>query len=143
MGDGSKLLGISSKTFLYWPKSERSMATEKWAIGLIIFMTLITSTAQIFYKLAAESFALSVEGILLNWPLWVGGILYIISSVMMIIAFKGGEISVLYPLIALSYVWVSLASPKVFPSDSMNTLKWVGVVTIVAGVSLVGLGSRR
>lgn len=119
------------------------MATEKWAIGLIIFMTLITSTAQIFYKLAAESFALSVEGILLNWPLWVGGILYIISSVMMIIAFKGGEISVLYPLIALSYVWVSLASPKVFPSDSMNTLKWVGVVTIVAGVSLVGLGSRR
>mgnify|MGYP001769279670 CR=1 FL=1 len=119
------------------------MATERWAIALIIFMTLITSTAQIFYKLAAADFSLSVEGILLNWPLWVGGILYLISSVMMIIAFKGGDISVLYPIIALSYVWVSLASPRIFPADSMNTLKWLGIVAIVGGVSLIGIGGKK
>jgi len=119
------------------------MATEKWAIALIIFMTLITSTAQIFYKMAATNLSFSIEGILLNWPLWIGTFLYVISSVLMIISFKGGDISVLYPLIALSYVWVSLVSPRVFPTDSMNTLKWFGVVSIIAGVSLIGIGSRK
>ena len=119
------------------------MATQRWAIILIIVMTLITSTAQIFYKLAAMRFSLSVGGILLNWPLWIGAILYIISSIMMVIAFKGGEISVLYPLIALSYVWVSLASPRFFPADTMNTLKWCGVVAIIGGVSLIGFGGRK
>jgi multidrug transporter EmrE-like cation transporter len=119
------------------------MATQKWAIILIIFMTLITSTAQIFYKLAAMRFSLSAGGILLNWPLWIGAILYIVSSIMMIIAFKGGDISVLYPLIALSYVWVSLVSPRFFPADSMNTLKWCGVIAIIGGVSLIGLGGRK
>jgi multidrug transporter EmrE-like cation transporter len=119
------------------------MATQKWAIALIVFMTFITSTAQIFYKLAAVNFSLSVEGVLLNWPLWIGAILYVISSVLMVISFKGGDISVLYPLIALSYVWVSLASPRIFPADSMNTLKWCGVVAIIFGVSLIGLGGKK
>jgi uncharacterized membrane protein len=124
-------------------KAIATMATKKWAIAVIVFMTLITSTAQIFYKLAAPRFALSVEGIFFNWPLIVGGILYAVSSVMMILAFKGGDVSVLYPLIALSYVWVSLLSPQFFPTDSMNAFKWAGVVTIVGGVSLIGIGSRK
>ncbi len=119
------------------------MATERWAVALVVFMTLITSTAQIFYKLAAVNFSLSVGGILLNWPLWVGGVLYIISSILMVISFKGGDISVLYPLIALSYVWVSIASPLVFQTDSMNPLKWSGVGAIVLGVSLIGIGGRK
>jgi multidrug transporter EmrE-like cation transporter len=119
------------------------MATKTWAIALILFMTLITSTAQVLYKLAAQQFSFSVVGILLNWPLIIGGILYMISSVMMIIAFKGGDISVLYPLIALSYVWVSLLSPMVFPQDTMNPTKWLGIAFILGGVSLIGLSSRK
>jgi hypothetical protein len=118
------------------------MATKTWAIALILFMTLITSTAQILYKLAAQRFELSVAGILMNWPLIVGGILYLISSVMMIIAFKGGEISVLYPLIALSYVWVGILS-QVLLGDIMSPLKWAGVAFIIGGVSFIGFGGRK
>lgn len=119
------------------------MKTKPWAIALVFFFTFMTSAAQILYKMAAERLVFDVIGILTNWPLILGAILYIISAILMMISFKGGELSVLYPFIALSYVWVSLASPMFFPGDSMNPLKWIGVFVILFGVSFVGVGSTK
>ena len=61
----------------------------------------------------------------------------------MIIAFKGGELSVLYPIIATSYVWVSIASPFFFETDYMTTSKWIGVFVIIGGISLIGWGAKK
>jgi drug/metabolite transporter (DMT)-like permease len=60
----------------------------------------------------------------------------------MLIAFRGGELSVLYPLIALSYVWVAILS-KIFLGDMMNPFKWAGIIFIMAGVSLIGIGGKK
>jgi multidrug transporter EmrE-like cation transporter len=49
---------------------------------------------------------------------------------------------VLYPIIALTYVWVTILSPMLFP-DTINLYKVIGVGFIVGGVSLIGVGSRR
>ena len=119
------------------------MKTKLWAIALVFFFTFLTSAAQILYKMAAERLVFDAIGLLTNWPLIIGGVLYIISAALMMISFKGGELSVLYPLIALSYVWVSLLSPLFFPSDSMNPLKWAGIIVILLGVSFVGVGSTK
>ena len=54
---------------------------------------------------------------------------------------KHGELSVLYPIYAMNFIWVSIMSPYFFETDSMNEVKWVGVLAIVAGVALIGLGS--
>jgi drug/metabolite transporter (DMT)-like permease len=118
------------------------MATKTWAIALILFMTLITSSAQILYKLAAQDFSLTLAGTIGNWPLLVGGLLYVVSSILMLIALRGGEVSVLYPLIALSYVWVAVLS-QIFLGDVMSPLKWGGIGCIIAGVSLIGIGGTR
>jgi multidrug transporter EmrE-like cation transporter len=119
------------------------MATQKWAIALVLFFTLLTSAAQIFLKLASEKLELNLIALLTNWPLLIGGILYVISAILLIIALRGGELSVLYPLVALSYVWVSLVSPRIFPTDSMNPLKWVGIAFIIGGVGFIGAGSQK
>ena len=119
------------------------MKTKPWAIFLIIGLTLITSAGQILYKMAAQRLSFSLIGLLTNWPLFAGAVVYIICAVLMLIAFKGGEVSVLYPIIALSYVWVSIISPIFFKTDSMNTLKWFGIVFIIGGVSLIGVGSQK
>jgi len=119
------------------------MKTQRWAIALVLFFTLLTSAAQIMYKLAAQRLEFSLIGLLTNWPLIAGAILYVISAILMIISLRGGELSVLYPLIALSYVWVSLVSPRIFPNDSMNTLKWIGIAFIVSGVGFIGVGSQK
>jgi drug/metabolite transporter (DMT)-like permease len=68
--------------------------------------------------------------------------LYAISAMLLIIALKGGELSVLYPIIALSYIWVILASTIVL-KENISTLRWAGVGIIFAGVTIVGIGGKK
>ena len=110
---------------------------------MVLFCTLLTSGAQIFYKLGVKKLSLNFLSLITNYYLIFGLILYFIGAVLLIIALKGGELSVLYPIVATSYIWVSFLSPRFFPTDSMNLMKWVGVFIIVTGVSFVGIGGRN
>jgi uncharacterized membrane protein len=56
-------------------------------------------------------------------------------------ALKGGDLSVLYPFVALAYIWVSLLSVK-FLGEKMNKFKWLGIALIIIGVSFIGIGSN-
>jgi len=47
-----------------------------------------------------------------------------------------------YPVIALTFVWVTILSAAVF-GESMNPYKIAGIAIIVAGVSVLGMGARR
>ena len=109
------------------------MSTKLWAILLVLFTTLLTSSAQILYKLGVPALKFDLMSILTNYYLIGGLILYGIGAILMIISFRGGEVSVLYPIIATSYIWVSLLSVK-FLGETMNILKWLGVVSIIAGI---------
>jgi len=118
------------------------MKTKPWAIALVILFTFLMSAAQILYKIGAQRLAFNLT-ILTNWPLIIGIILYGISAILMIISFKGGEISVLYPILALTYVWVSLLIPHFIPGDTMNPTKWLGIILILSGVSSIGIGGGK
>ncbi len=117
------------------------MATKLWAMGVVLFCTLLTSTAQIFYKFGAAKLELNLFSLLTNYELIMGILLYAIGGILMILSFRGGEVSVLYPIIATSYIWVSFLSIY-FLGESMNFYKWLGVFTIVAGMMLIGFGSK-
>lgn len=116
--------------------------TSKLAIGLVFFSTLITSGGQILFKFASqEIFPLTLSS-LLNHFLIGGAILYALGAIILIISLKYGELSVLYPIYATSYIWVSLLSP-VFFQDEMNLFKWMGIFIIIIGIYLVGKGGRK
>lgn len=117
------------------------MATKSWAVGLVLLCTLLTSAGQLFLKLGSKTVSLNF-GLLTNYPLMAGIVLYLTSAVMLIIALKGGELSVLYPFIATSFVWVSLLSTR-FLGEAMGSWKWLGIAVIIAGVSFVGIGSKN
>jgi uncharacterized membrane protein len=72
----------------------------------------------------------------------MGLVLYAIGGILLILSFRGGEVSVLYPIIATSYIWVSFLSIY-FLNELMNLFKWLGVFTIVAGIVLIGHGSKK
>lgn len=80
--------------------------------------------------------------LLTNLPLLLGFILYGVNTVLLVAALRQGHLSVLYPIIALTYVWVTILSP-VFFVDHLNPFKIAGVTLIVLGVSLIGAGSRE
>jgi len=62
---------------------------------------------------------------------------YGLATLIYIPALRGGDLSVLYPIISLSFVAVSLLSVWLL-KERMNLLKWIGIVLIIAGVSLIG-----
>ncbi|MDP2749741.1 MAG: hypothetical protein Q8O89_02835 [Nanoarchaeota archaeon] len=109
----------------------------------ILFTTILTSSAQILWKLGTQTIdTKNVSTIIFN-PHIIGGFcIYGIGAFILISALKRGELSVLYPIIAMSYVWVALAVPFFIGNDSMNSLKWIGIAFIVLGVSCIGIGSQ-
>ena len=118
------------------------MATRLWAALLVLFTTLLTSSAQIFYKLGSKTITLDPLSIIANYYLIGGLLLYAVGGILMIVSFRGGEVSVLYPIIATSYIWVSFLSIY-FLGETMNYLKWAGIISIITGIAFIGFGSKN
>lgn len=77
-----------------------------------------------------------------NLPL-VGGLgLYGLSTALLVLALRYGELSVLYPIIALTYVWVSILSVFIL-GETMNPYKMIGLAVIVLGVTVLGRTERK
>ena len=81
-------------------------------------------------------------GVLTSIPLMGGLSLYGHSTLLLVLALRDGELSMLYPVIALTYVWVTLLSFLIF-HDRVNPFKLLGIVTIVTGVGILGRGQRK
>ena len=114
------------------------------SIGLVVTCTIFGAIAQIFTRFGADHLdaSLFAHGILTNWWLLAGLSCLGVNTLLLIVALREGQLSVLYPIIALTYVWVVILSPMFF-DDAINTFKAIGVGVIVLGVSLIGWGSRQ
>jgi len=111
------------------------MKTQMWAVALVAFCTILTSLGQYFYKLAANSLVLAFPDILLNTNRWMGMVLYGTS------ALRGGDLSVLYPVVSLSFIWVTLLA-MFFLSEPLTIPKIGGICCILGGIWLIGSGSK-
>lgn len=109
--------------------------------------TLIGAAAQVFIKsgagtIHAHGLVPTVLAMATSFNLVFGYSLYGLSAVLMVLALRHGELSILYPIIALTYVWVSILSVIVF-HEHMSVARVAGVAIIVAGVGVLGMGSRQ
>jgi drug/metabolite transporter (DMT)-like permease len=128
------------------PVAEGAIDRRKRALLVVVGCTVIGAAAQVLIKtganhLAHSSFIGAIVGILTNPPLFFGYCLYGVFAALLVYALRDGELSILYPVIALTYVWVSILSVVVF-HESMNPLKAAGVIVIVIGVAVLGRGGR-
>jgi drug/metabolite transporter (DMT)-like permease len=121
-----------------------SSSLQRRAIFLIVLFTIIAAIAQPLFKIGANSLPakVSIGGVVTDLPLIAGLALYGLGSILMIWALRHGELSVLYPLISLSYVWVAILSVVIF-RDKMTSLRISGIATIIAGVSVLGIAGRE
>lgn len=118
------------------------METKLWAIMLVVFVTLLTSSAQVLYKFGAEKLNLNPLSLLTNYSLIGGLLLYGFGAVLLLIALKAGEVSVLYPIIATSYIWVALMAAYFF-NETLSELRIFGIGLIFTGVIAVAIGSKK
>jgi len=117
------------------------MKTPIWAMCLVLFTTLINAFAQVSYKKGANVLVLNFYALITNYPLIIGACLYFISGILLVIALKYGELSVLCPIISTGFVWVSFLSVYFF-NEAMGFEKWAGVVLIIIGISFIGAGNN-
>jgi multidrug transporter EmrE-like cation transporter len=110
-------------------------------ILLVILCTIFTSSGQILWKVASKNLN-SFASIITNVPLILGFVCYGLGAILLIIALKYGDLSLIYPFVALSFVWVSVASMLIF-GENMLLINWMGITAIILGVSLIGYGSSK
>lgn len=124
-------------TPIHDPKAQRR------AVYLVAISTIVGAIAQILMKMGADYTHThpGLMGLITDVPLITGYALYGLMTVMMIVAYKDGEFSVLYPIISLSYVWVTALSVLVF-HDTLNPFKCAGLALIIAGVAVIGRGTK-
>lgn len=116
------------------------MATQIWALGLIIIVSIVGALGTFFLKLASGKISLNVKSIFSNYKLFVGLSLHGVNTILALIAYSGGELSVLYPFIAFQYVWANLLSAK-YLGETLDLRKWCAIALIFLGIFFVGLGS--
>ncbi len=113
------------------------------ALLLMVLCTVFSSAGQILQKFGVTEIDWAVPSSFFNLPLLAGLGSYVIGAGFMFIALKKGELSLLFPVLATSYVWVSLFSSYFFPDDSMNAWKWLGIAVIIFSITLLGWGSSQ
>ncbi|MCY4586066.1 MAG: hypothetical protein OXB98_08530 [Bryobacterales bacterium] len=116
--------------------------TSLASIGLIVLSTVSGAAAQILLRFGADAIeGANLIGIITNVPLIGGYACLAMNVVLVVLAFRGGQLSILYPIVALTFVWVAILSPMYF-RDVISISKIAGLTLIVAGVSFIGAGSR-
>jgi multidrug transporter EmrE-like cation transporter len=124
------------------------------AVLIVLGCTLIIGAAQYLIKLGANQLATeqhnvhggsvsleaAVMGIFTNPAIFSGYCLYGVFTILFVFALRHGELSILYPLISLGYVWVAIIGVVAF-HEAMNPFKLAGIAIIMAGVTVLGRGS--
>lgn len=125
------------------PERKSFHFTARQSVALVFFCTIFGAAAQVLIKHGAAQLASgSPIAMLTNLPIVAGYSLYGISTVLLVLALRDGQLSILYPVISLTYVWVTLLSVAVF-RESMNLFKVLGVIIIVTGVAVLGRNSPQ
>ena len=109
------------------------------SIALVFVASVIGSFGAVFLKKGAARLDGTVWSFL-NSRLVLGVALYLGSSVFYALGLRGGDLSVLYPMVSLGYVWTLLWS-RLFFRETFTLQKIAGLALVLLGVIFVGLGS--
>jgi drug/metabolite transporter (DMT)-like permease len=132
---------------------ETSSSSARKSFLLVFSCTVIGAVAQLLIKKGAGQLGVHLSlpqilhdpmlvfrfgfRIVENLKLFIGYALYGVNTVLMAYALKGRELSRLYPIIALTYVWVTGLSVMLL-HENINAFRLLGIALIVGGVSILG-----
>lgn len=110
------------------------------SIILVNIGNVLGALGSLFIKKGADKFRLNLKSIVKNREIVFGVLFYGVATVLFVPALKFAPLSILYPFVALTYVWITFFSIK-FLKEKMNSFKWIGIILIMIGVTFIGLGS--
>lgn len=116
------------------------MKTPLSSMLLVLLASFIGSFGAVFLKSGSEKMRRGLRH-MINHHVGLGVAMYLLSTVFFIMAIRNGELTVLYPLVSLGYVWTLLWS-RLFFGEPLTRPKFYGLGLILAGVVFIGFGNR-
>lgn len=99
------------------------------------------AVAQYFMKLGMDrvveySMSWAFFKSFLNWQLGLALVLYIIGMVIYMFMLKTYQLSIVYPLTSISYIFTMLLA-MFFLGEAIPVARWIGVLLVMMGVGLI------
>jgi multidrug transporter EmrE-like cation transporter len=112
--------------------------TPLTSILCFLAASFLGALGQFLYKSGAEHANSTQLSYVLNARILGGAVCYVAVMVLFVAAFRrGGELSVLYPIYATTFIWAALIALWAYgvPIKPMNV---VGMLCLIAGMFLMG-----
>ena len=109
---------------------------------MVLLCTALNAASQVLIKLGLASLGknptmlATAIGIVTIPMLFSGFALLGGSTVLFVLALRKGDLSLLFPVFTLTYVWVAVLSVEIL-HETMNNTKIAGLAIIIGGVALV------
>jgi multidrug transporter EmrE-like cation transporter len=117
------------------------VTTPLHSILLVFMASFIGSFGAVFLKFGAGRLHRDLKTVIFNWRLALGVALYLLSFVFYYLGVREGELSVLYPMVSLGYIW-TLVWSRIFFKEPISRRKVAGLGLIITGIIVLNLGAR-
>lgn len=116
-------------------------ATPVSSMLLVLLASFIGSFGAVFLKSGAGRLHRNIGSLVWNYRLALGVVMFLLSSYFFVLGVRKGELTVLYPMISLGYVW-TLVWSRIFFHEPLTRMKFVGLGMILFGIVLLAAGGR-
>jgi drug/metabolite transporter (DMT)-like permease len=111
------------------------MKTPVESMVLVLVASIFGSFGAVFLKMGSEKLKTSLLNIF-TWQAALGVGLFLVSSVFFVMGIKRGQLSVLYPMVSLNYVWTLLWS-RLFFKEPVTKQKFAALGMILTGIVFI------
>jgi drug/metabolite transporter (DMT)-like permease len=109
------------------------------AILVTVIAAVIGSFGALFLKRVSSRMGEGLFSLLKVPDFYFGGVMYVTSVLIFVWALRFAELSMLYSITALSYVFIALLSQK-YLHEVVSKRTWWGIFWIMVGVVLIVSG---
>ena len=117
------------------------MKTPFSSMALVLVGSFIGSFGAVFLKAGAGKLHRDLRTLIFNWRLAAGVAMFLLSSFFFVLGVRKGELTILYPMVSLGYVWTLFWS-RLFFKEPFTRYKLLGLALILAGIVVLNLGNR-
>ena len=104
------------------------------SVILVLVSAVFSAFGQIAFKLSSKK--IRIRNLLRNKFLFAGLFLYGFGTILFIISLRGGELTVLYPFVATSYIWTIFLANH-YLKEKITKNKIIGILLIILGLILI------
>jgi uncharacterized membrane protein len=109
-----------------------------YSILLVIISSFLGAVATIIIKRGTNKY--NLKKLFFTSYFYWGFFFYGISTVFYILALNFEKLSIVYPLVSITYLWTTFFSVK-YLKEEMNLWKYVGLSGIILGIIFISIGS--